>query len=63
MAASEEKANDNMKSLGWKFLNKETFGNGMKLKLSFCQFQQPKFLISTPEKCNPHKSIQFPIQK
>ncbi|XP_039432568.1 6-phosphofructo-2-kinase/fructose-2,6-bisphosphatase isoform X5 [Culex pipiens pallens] len=28
MAAAEDKSGDNMKSLGWKFLNKETFGNG-----------------------------------
>lgn len=42
MAAAEDKTGDNMKSLGWKFLNKETFGNGMEFKLFLCWYQPKK---------------------
>lgn len=52
MAAAEDKSGDNMKSLGWKFLNKETFGNGMEFKLMQVDFSK-KNLISTLKSAIP----------
>lgn len=53
MAAAEDKSGDNMISLGWKFLNKETFGNGMEFKLIQIDFSKKKPDFHT-KKCNSH---------